>query len=1153
MFRSTHGVPRVRGVSFSRPLLASLLLLLAIAQGAAAATFNAYGPRQYTRDTAEPVTVSATFAVRNPNAPYSIVLEQNSVSSALVRLNGVTVFQPQDFNQTVQTLTRSVVVAAQNTLEVELRGKPAESFVLRVVGVDEDLPTITATAAPAPNAAGWNNGDVTVSFACADLTSGIAQCPESVVVTAEGADQVISGLARDVAGNTAAASVSLDIDRTAPLLTITSPENGAIIGGLEATVTGEVSDGLSGVTTVSCGGASVPVTNGQFTCTVALEAGENTLSFAATDAAGNTANASRTVRVAAAPVVHITEPASFSFVNISPITVRGTVSDPNATVTVGGIATPLSGGVFSVQVPLVEGNNNITAVAQSASGIAGTGAVQVTLDTTPPHVTIYSPADGAVTTDDRITVSGLVNDIVVGTVNDQQAQVTVNGVSASVANRSFAALNVPLQIGENVISATARDRVGNAYAAQITIRREAVTGAHIQTVVGDAQTGAIGAILSQPLTVRLVNAQGQPVANQNVVFRVVQSDGTLGDVSGGNNGRSSFAAVSDANGLARASYRLGTRAGAGNNRVEATATGFGGTAVFVISAIAGTPAAVNVDAGAGQTGSTGAELTFPFVVVVTDAGNNRLEHVPVTFHVREGGGSFAGQNAITATTDSDGRALAVLTLGNETGNDNNIVEATINGVAAAAVFTASAKVPGNAADTRITGVVLDNSNLPLPGATLRLYQAYQASNSNIPIPVGTTVVSDEDGTFVIAPAPVGAYKLVADGTTIQQSGVTYPSVEFDIVTVAGQDNTVGMPIYLPALDTVNRLCVSPTVGGTLTLPSVPGFSFTVPPGSATFPGGSRTGCITVTPVHGDKVPMVPGFGQQPRFVITIQPAGTHFNPPAAIQFPNVDGLAPRQVTEMYSYDHDLSAFVAIGTATVSADGAVLRSDPGVGVIKAGWHCGGNPSPTGAAATCPECRKCVNKKCEPDDSKTPKQKAPDDCTKQICKGGSVLSIANDSEKPKQKSPNDCKKEICQGGKITTVPDLTEKTEEDPLAEEKFCAFHPIDCYNAQGIADEALAWAQAKAAAGLWPDTSLYNGIGDAARHAYWNCRMTQEFGAAFAKGLSDAHEADTDGGDPCDEKDMDDHNNQVGRNLWSAGGNCETAVLSNLGLLKTLP
>ena len=36
----------------------------------------------------------------------------------------------------------------------------------------------------------------------------------------------------------------------------------------------------------------------------------------------------------------------------------------------------------------------------------------------------------------------------------------------------------------------------------------------------------------------------------------------------------------------------------------------------------------------------------------------------------------------------------------------------------------------------------------------------------------------------------------------------------------------------------------------------------------------------MTPVNGDKVPMAPGFGQQPQFIVSIQPVGTVFNPPA---------------------------------------------------------------------------------------------------------------------------------------------------------------------------------------------------------------------------------------------------------------------------------
>ena len=126
-----------------------------------------------------------------------------------------------------------------------------------------------------------------------------------------------------------------------------------------------------------------------------------------------------------------------------------------------------------------------------------------------------------------ISVAGNVNDIVVGTVNDQQAKVTVNGATAQVANRTFLATNVPLVMGNNTIRAVAVDRAGNSVPTEITVTRQAPQSGQIQLLSGNNQTSMIGTNLSAPLVVSLTEASGAPAANKQVIFTVTQNNGTL--------------------------------------------------------------------------------------------------------------------------------------------------------------------------------------------------------------------------------------------------------------------------------------------------------------------------------------------------------------------------------------------------------------------------------------------------------------------------------------------------------------------------------------------------------------------------------------------------------------------------------------------------
>jgi hypothetical protein len=99
------------------------------------------------------------------------------------------------------------------------------------VKIDKTPPTITATLTPAPNAAGWNNSDVTVSFDCADALSGLnpaygnddAGCWNDELVTAEGLTTFVNRTAVDNAGNLASIDVDVRIDKGKPSSSATSP------------------------------------------------------------------------------------------------------------------------------------------------------------------------------------------------------------------------------------------------------------------------------------------------------------------------------------------------------------------------------------------------------------------------------------------------------------------------------------------------------------------------------------------------------------------------------------------------------------------------------------------------------------------------------------------------------------------------------------------------------------------------------------------------------------------------------------------------------------------------------------------------------------------------------------------------------------------
>ena len=281
--------------------------------------------------------------------------------------------------------------------------------------------------------------------------------------------------------------------------------------------------------------------------------------------------------------------------------------------TVNGIAAAVSGTDFTaVDVPLIEGGNTITATATDANGHVATATVHIVRDRTAPRLAVYYPADGSTVYDAAVDVTGLVNDIVPGTVNEAQVDVTVNGVRAGVANRSFVAAGVRLEPGPNTLAVVAVDASGNRSEIDVHVQLGTPKTAHLVVISGARQTGIVGNALPQPLVVEVEDGSGNSIPGQEVVFKVTTGDGVF------QNGKRLIAIASDEVGRARTVLTLGKHSGMGAHIVQAYRVGLAGPAVFIESATAGPPTLIVVDSGSLQIGVTGHQLPRPIVAAVVD-------------------------------------------------------------------------------------------------------------------------------------------------------------------------------------------------------------------------------------------------------------------------------------------------------------------------------------------------------------------------------------------------------------------------------------------------------------------------------------------------------------------------------------------------------
>ncbi|KAB0671412.1 hypothetical protein F6V30_02190 [Oryzomonas sagensis] len=179
-----------------------------------------------------------------------------------------------------------------------------------------------------------------------------------------------------------------------------------------------------------------------------------------------TASGTLVIKDTTPPVIHMSTLPDGSYTNNEMLNITGTVTDDVGVkyLTVNGVVLPVnSDGSFSLAMILVDGPNQITALASDSAGNKSTDSRTIILDVTAPNLLITAPADNSKTATALATISGTVDEAstVAVKVGNDIVNATMNGTSYTAS--------VTLVAGINTIEVTATDLAGNTNTLKRTV------------------------------------------------------------------------------------------------------------------------------------------------------------------------------------------------------------------------------------------------------------------------------------------------------------------------------------------------------------------------------------------------------------------------------------------------------------------------------------------------------------------------------------------------------------------------------------------------------------------------------------------------------------------------------------------------------------
>lgn len=424
--------------------------------------------------------------------------------------------------------------------------------------------------------------------------------------------------------------------------------------------------------------------------------------------------------------------------------------------------------------------------------------------------------------------------------------------------------------------------------AGVTIGSGAASTIALQT--GSGQTATAGTAVATAPSVIVRDASNNPVAGVNVTFTVATGGGTTSPPSGGT-------VATDAAGVATlTSWTLGTTAA--TNTLTASVAGLTGSPVtFTATGTAGAATQMTTAVGA-QTATVNTPVSTDPSVLVTDANNNPVSGVSVTFAVTSGGGSISSPTGSTVVTNASGiAALSSWTLGTTAGA--NSIQATAAGLPTV-TFTATGTAGPAVSITMNAG----NNQSATVGTAVTVEPSVSVRDAyNNPVALTNVVFTITGGAGTTLPASPSTRQTNASGIAALESWTLGTTAGANTIS-ASTAGLIGDPVTFTATAT-------PAVVN-------PGTSSVLRTGSNNVPAnGASTSEITVTlrdqygnPVPGKATSLSPSSAT----TVISTPGGSVSNVLGEVRF-IVSNTAIETVT--YSATANDPAAIALGSVDVT--------------------------------------------------------------------------------------------------------------------------------------------------------------------------------------------------------------------------------------------